>query len=155
MHKCLFLIYLFISSIVSAQSDSSLYVNKSILIIASSKNYIDAKKTAVKAGEKLAVKLDLRGLMPNKKTGLTYSKEVCEEDGVNEYPCYISRGRYDDGKYISIEYSNAFTGFAKGYYIVVYASGERDFVSGLLKKVKKSYTSAYVKQCKVYIGCLH
>jgi hypothetical protein len=72
-----------------------------------------------------------------------------------EYPQYYSRGRYDNGEYISIEYSNAFTGFAKGYYIVVAYSGENIEAKKTLKKVKPFFKSAYIKQTDVYIGCMH
>ena len=135
-----------------AQNDSA-FVKKEILIILSSKNYAAAKKTAEEAARTLSLKLDLRGLVANKKTGLTYSKADCENEG--GYPCYIARGRYDDGSYISIEYSSAFNGFSKGYYIVVAASGDKSITSPALANTKKYYPSAYVKQTDIYMGCMH
>lgn len=132
---------------------TSPFVNKGMLIVLSTKNYADAKRIAAEAAKKLSVKLDLRELVPNKETGLTYSKADCENEG--GFPCYISRGRYDDGDYVSIEYSNAFNGFVKGYYIVIAASGNKDITSPALIKAKKIYPSAYVKQADVYIGCMH
>ncbi|MES1224662.1 MAG: hypothetical protein ABUT20_54725, partial [Bacteroidota bacterium] len=98
-------------------------------------------------------KLDLRDLKPNKESGLTYAKKDCENEG--GYPCYISRGRYDSGDYISIEWSDAFDGFAKGYYIVIVASGSKNETEPALKKAKQFYKDAYAKQCDVYVGCMH
>ena len=100
------------------QTDQDLqYSVKDFLIILSSKNYESAKTIAIEAAKTLNIKLDLRGLNPNLKSGLSFSSKQCEENGW-DYPCYISRGRYDDGEFVTIDYSNTFQGFAKGYYIV-------------------------------------
>ena len=106
------------------QTDQDLqYSVKDFLIILSSKNYESAKTIAIEAAKTLNIKLDLRGLNPNLKSGLSFSLKQCEENGW-DYPCYISRGRYDDGEFVTIDYSNTFQGFAKGYYIVTTASGD-------------------------------
>ena len=34
------------------------------------------------------------------KSGLSFSSKQCEENGW-DYPCYISRGRYDDGEFVT------------------------------------------------------
>lgn len=130
------------------------YATKSFLIIQSTKNYAAAKATAVKASKQLGYKLDLRGLVPNKKTGLTDTKANCQEDGIGKYPCYYSRGRYDDGRYVSIEWSGAFPEFTKGYYIVIVASGDAE-AKAALPKTKKIFKDAYAKKAKVYLGCMH
>lgn len=138
----------------SAAQDPGPFVKKSFVIIQSTKSYAAAKATALKASSKLNFKLDLRGLVPNKKTGLTDTKSNCEEDGVGEYPCYYSRGRYDDGEYVSIEWSAAFPEFTKGYYIVIIASGDAD-AKPALAKAKKIFKDAYIKKAEVYLGCMH
>jgi hypothetical protein len=130
------------------------FVNKSVLIIMSTKNYIAAKEIATQAAKKLKIKLDLRALKPNKENGLTFNAKECEENGW-DYPCYVSRGRYDDGEFVTIDYSDWFAGFAKGYYIVSTASGNKKEVKIAFEKVKKIYKSAYVKQAEIYIGCTH
>lgn len=73
------------------------------------------------------------------------------------YPCYVPRGHYEDGSYISIEYSSSFLGFTEGYYIVVAASYElgNAQTKPMLTKAKKIIKDAYVKQSKVYTGCIH
>jgi hypothetical protein len=130
------------------------YVKKDFVIVLSTKNYSEAKKLATEAAKKLKIKLDLRGLKPNKESGLTSNSKECEENGW-EYPCYVSRGRYDDGEFVTIDYSNAFEGFTKGYYIVTTASGDAELAKTALAKAKKIYKTAYAKQTEIYIGCMH
>jgi hypothetical protein len=137
----------------SIAQEAQPFVKKSFVIIQSTKNYTIAKLTAEKAAKQLQQKLDLRELKPNKKTGLTFSDSVCEYEG--GYPCYIARGRFDDGDYISIEWSNAINGFAKGYYVVIADAGSKEETNAILKKAKTFYKTAYVKQADVYIGCMH
>ena len=135
-----------------AQNEEA-FVKKSFVIIQSTKNYTTAKLTAEKAAQQLKQKLDLRGLKPGKKTGLTFSKADCENEG--GYPCYIARGRYDDGDYVSIEWSDEFDKFAKGYYVVIVYSGNKEAAVKTLEKTKLIFKDAYYKQAKVYVGCMH
>src|SRR5882757_2957588 len=100
-------IFFCFTTIVSAQEQEPPYVKVNFVIIQSTKNYDSAKATALTAAKKLQIKLNLRGLKPNKKSGLTFSKNDCENEG--GYPCYIARGRYDSGEYVSIEWSNEIT----------------------------------------------
>ena len=136
-----------------AQEEAQPFVNVNFVIIQSTKSYDSAKATAKLAAEKLAYKLDLRELSPHKKNGLTFSKKACENEG--GYPCYIARGRYDAGKYVSIEWSNAINGFAKGYYIVVVASGDTIIAKSALRRARSVFKDAYSKSAEVYIGCMH
>jgi hypothetical protein len=147
---------LLLSIIIAACSiaqEAQPFVKKNFVIIKSTKNYAAAKLTATKAASQLNQKLDLRGLKPDKQTGLTFSESDCENEG--GYPCYIARGRFDDGDYISIEWSNAINGFAKGYYVVVVGAGSKEETNTILKKAKKFFKTAYVKEADVYIGCMH
>lgn len=127
-------------------------VTKSFLITKSTKNYSEAKHFAQNLALRSGIKLDLRGLYPHAQTGLSEPKEVCVENGF-EAPCYVPRGRYDDGTYISIEYSSAYNGFAEGYYIVMVASG--DISNKVVSHIKQYVPDAYVKKSAVYIGCIH
>jgi hypothetical protein len=133
--------------------DAEPYIKKAFVIIQSTKNYAAAKSTAEKAAKQLHQKLDFRGLQPNKLSGLTYSNVICENEG--GYPCYISRGRYDDGDYVSIEWSNAFDKFTKGYYVVVVYTGDKTTANTALQKARKTFKDAYVKQADIYVGCMH
>ena len=114
------------------------------------------KKLAEIASKQLDYKLNLRELLPNKTTGLTVSEEVCKQHEI-DYPTYDSRGRWDDGNYISIEYTNAYQGFTPGYYIIVVSSfgKENPELTLSLEKVKKHYKTAYIKYADIYMGCMH
>ena len=109
--------------------------------------------TAKKAARQLNQPLNYRELKPNKKSGLTFSDSTCENEG--GFPCYIARGRYDDGDDVSIEWSNAFDKFSKGFYIVLVYSGNKKEAIVALKKTKKIFKDAYIKQADVYVGCMH
>jgi hypothetical protein len=132
------------------------YVKKRIVILLSSRDYRQAESFARRVATRAQVKLDLRDLQPNKSIGLTFPKQHCEDGGF-DYPCYIARGRYDDGEYISVEHSSAFAGFRPGYYIVVGASYEngKPEVKRSLTKFKQYASDAYAKLSKVYVGCIH
>jgi hypothetical protein len=157
MKYILSLILFFAFTTLNAQTETieeRPYVKKSFVIILSSKSFAEAKRIAFEAAEKLNLKLDLRKLKPDKESGLTFSRKECESNGW-DYPCYVSRGRYDDGEFITIDYSDAFTGFAKGYYIVTTAGGDAVFIKSVLNKVKKVYKTASIKQTEIFIGCMH
>jgi hypothetical protein len=141
---------------LQAQPELDQTARKSFLILGSSRSFDAALKTAREASAGLSWKLDLRGLKPVKQGGLSFSAGECDSNGW-EFPCYEPRGRYDDGQYISIEHSDAYTGFSKGYYLVVAASGFQHSakIKAALNKARPLYKSAYVKTSKVYMGCMH
>jgi len=144
-------------SVKSQDADTTeMFVKKDFLIILSTKTYQSAFATAKKASAKYNIELRLRGLSENKQTGLTFTKEDCENEGW-EYPAYVARGRWDDGVYVSIEYSDAYRGFSPGYYIVIVASGKRNNkeLKDTYRKIKRTYKTAYFKTSEVYIGCMH
>lgn len=130
----------------------------SFVILISTKSYDAALKRAQEASEKLGYPLDLRDLHANEQTGLSLPKEQCEEicggAGV-EYPQYLPRIDWGESKYVSVEYSNGYSGFTKGYYIVVVASGEKGdpIIQEALDEAKRFYEDAYAKTCSVYMGC--
>lgn len=127
------------------------FESKSFLIVLSTKSYNGALKKAQLACNELGYTLDLRNMYADKENGLT-SSEVC---GCGEQHGYLPRGRGDDGNYISIEYSDYFNGFSKGYYIIVVASGDREEVQSILPAVQEHYKDAYIKNAEVYMGCMH
>jgi hypothetical protein len=132
----------------------SMYENKTFLIAKSTTSYEEAKSFSKEISKALGIRIDYRGLSFHKSEFLSFSKRECEEHwGKGAYPCFIPRGRFTNGEYISIEHTNWYEEFTDGYYIVVVASGKDADES--LKKVKKKYSDAYVKKAKVYMGCMH
>lgn len=162
--KKLFLLMLFLQSLYAfSQNNDECYVQKDFAIILSSKDYNSAYKIAVEASQKLNIKLDLRDLIPcnDPKLGLTFKPEICIEQTKEfeqiDSTCYIARGRFDDGIYVSIEYSSAYLNFREGYYIVIIGSGETKDANlvNTLNLAKKVYKDAYIKTSKVYMCCMH
>jgi hypothetical protein len=149
----LFSFFILISKAQNVGEESP-YMTKSYCILLSTKSYAEAKRIAEEASKKTNIKKDFRGLKPNKQTGLTMSRAACDSNGW-EYPAYVARGRYDDGEFLSIEHSDAFKGFAKGYFIVVASCGNATENNATLKKVKRFYKTAYIKKSEVYMGCMH
>jgi len=150
--KLLIILMLITSTqLISKDEVFSETAKKQFLIGKSTTSYDEAKSFASKMAKRLKIKLDLRGLKFDKNSFLTFSKEEC--DDFSEYPCYLGRGRYDDGEYISIEHTSAYAEMRDGYYIVVLATG--DNVSKSLAKVKKEIPDAYIKTAEIYMGCMH
>jgi hypothetical protein len=131
-------------------------VRKSFVIIKATPDYAEARALAAAAAERLAIRLDLRDLAPDGDVGLTFPKEACTEE-FGQYPCYVPRGRWDDGVYLSVEHSSSYEGFEEGFYIVVLASGApRDRAIGAaLRRAKGAYPDVQVKSAPVYLGCIH
>ena len=151
-----FCLLLFFAISHAQEQSTDAFIEKEFVIVFSTPKYEDALSTAKTAANKLQFKLDLRDLKKNTESGLTWSKKVCEAEW-DEYPCYVARGRYDDGNYVSIEYSDAYSGFRKGYYIVIVSAAEKGSTATKtsLTKARKFYKDAYAKSTKVYVGCMH
>lgn len=139
---------------LQAQSDNECYVTREFLIAGSLTDYASALQQAKKVAKGAGLKLDLRGLRPV-TGGLSFDDTICVNEW-GEAPCYVARGRWDDGAYVSIEYSNAYTGFRPGYYIVVAHSGESGKTpAAVISGVRRIVPSAYIKRSKVYMCCMH
>lgn len=157
MVRIIVMLMLCISNIIYAD-EIDMTVKKEFIIVYSTTKYKEALIKCNEVKKKLNYKIDFRGLEYNKETGLSYSKEILEdkENGGEKgrFPWYFPRGRNDDGEYISIEYSNGYKEFRKGYYIIIIASGEEGTLSKKLENVKKCYKDAYIKRAEIYMGCM-
>jgi hypothetical protein len=132
------------------------YVDKEFVIVKSTPSFKDATQSAAKAAAELGVGLKLRGLSPDLRTGLTFSKEECARIDF-PYPCYVPRGRRDDGTYVSVEWSSEYELFARGMYVVMIASSVpgSSATRRILEAARRVYPDAYAKRAKVYVGCIH
>lgn len=146
----IFTLLLVLSSGIGAQ-DENTFASKGFTIVLATKNYDRALKLAKEASKSLELEFKSRGNSPAKQGGLT-SDEVCS-CGIKHG--YVPRGRYDDGEYVSIEYSNNYESFRNGYYIVMVCSGDPEELVQQLPKIKEHYHDAYIKNDKVYLGCMH
>ena len=127
---------------------------KQLVIVESTKQYEAAMKTAAKAAAYFKLPFQMEGLSANETTGLTYSKAECKKQRA-DWPCYDPRGPSDDGAFVSVEYSSAFLGWNKGYYVVVvtHAYSGDPLIEATLKRAKKQWPDAYTKTTEVYVGC--
>ncbi len=156
--KTYFLLIIFLLSTITvyAQEESESIVSKGFVLVAAGKNYEAIKKQASEVAKKINYKLNLRDLEYNKDEGLSFSKDICAEQGM-EYPTYIPRGYWDAGEYVSIEYSSAYEGFTPGYYLIIVSSHDKGSpeLKTALQHVKKFYKSAYIKYTDMEMGYLH
>ncbi len=156
MKKWLIILFILGNLFCKAQTAESPYIKKEFLIIYSGSNYKDALKTVNEASKKLKLKVNLRNLEPNKEIGLSLSEKGCEDD-FGFFPCYVARGKNDDGAYISIEYSDAYIDFEKGSYLVIISSYPTGNAANRLlhTRAQKIYKEALLKSSKVYTKCIH
>jgi hypothetical protein len=149
---------LLLSAPVLAQEQFNVSVPKDIVILQSTRDYSAALAGAKQAATKLKRPLKQSDYRPNKESGLSLTKADCEGNGY-DFPCYLPRGNgmAEDSEYISIEYSDGYEGFAKGYYIVVAALANPNSANlrQTLARVQKAYPGAYAKRTSVWLGCLH
>ncbi len=156
MRKLTIFIVFFIGIIQLNAQEEIEFTKKGFIIVSSSKDYNATIDLAVTVSEKLNYNLDLRGLEYNSSLGLSFAMQVCEDNGF-EYPLYVSRGRFDDGNYVSVEYTDAYQGFTLGYYIIIVSSYEKgnEELTKSLNFVKTIYKSAYIKYSDIFMGCMH
>ena len=134
------------------------YQDVTFVIAASEKTYSQAVHKAASLSEKSGILYNTNGVNfdPQHKDdngGLTYPKHQCESNNWG-YPCYVSRGRWDEGMYITVEYSSAIQGFTPGLYVVIAASGKKDTLVPSFNTVKHFVPDAYMKTASVYVGCM-
>jgi hypothetical protein len=126
-----------------------------LLIVKSTPKYDEARRVAENAAQRLGIPLKLRGLMPHDARGLSLPKQDC--DALKwDYPCYLARGRYDEGEYVSIEHSSAYDELAPDLYVVVAASclkGDPE-TKRMRPRAKPAFPDAYVRTVDVYFGCM-
>ncbi len=137
-------------------ADAEAFVDKEFVIVMSTASFKEATTAAASAAADLGLRFDPRGLSPQDRSGLTWSEQECGKRDVS-YPCYVARGRYDDGAYVSVEWSTAYQGFSKGLYLVMVASEEAGSteISRMLAAARHTYPDAYAKRTRVYVACMH
>jgi len=122
----------------------------------STANYHEALDMATQASKRLRQPMKLRDLSPTSQGGLSFPKAVCEENGWDA-PCYVARGRYDDGAYVSIEPTSGYPEFKPILYIVIVVSGPKGgaLTKNTKRKARKIFHDAYARVAGVYMGCIH
>lgn len=131
------------------------FIEVSFVLVRSTSSYADALRFAKRASTDLGIPLDLRGLIHDPRHGLTWPRDECEKDPLYPFPCYVARGRWDPGRYLSIERSDAYGSLKPGLFIVVAASGDPSEMKSVAAEIRAHVPDAYVKTEEVYFGCMH
>ena len=158
------LLTLLLSTTIASPTDTDTdpmadqYQEVAFVIAASEKTYSQAVLKAAILSEESSIVYRTNGINfdPKHKDnngGLTYAPSACENNNWG-YPCYVSRGRWDEGSYITVEYSSAIQGFTPGLYVVIAASGNKEDLLPSLNTIKHFVPDAYMKTSSVYIGCM-
>ncbi len=119
-------------------------------------SYREARALADLAASRLSLRRDWRGAVADGRGGLTFSRRVCAASG-RDYPCFITRGRSDDGQYVSIDdASMLFERPTKGY-VVVLGSGPAGApaLRALVEKARGPFPAVSLVTETVYQGCIH
>lgn len=131
---------------------NSLWQDKYILILKSTKDYEEAVNFTREASEKLNLGFYNENIRYSKEKGIYFSEDIPDE---------LYRGGYYPRRYagdagISLENSWGYRGFEPGYIIVVGGVFDRKEDSGkALNKAKEFYEDAYVKRTVMWMGCIH
>ena len=73
------------------------------------------------------------------------------------YPCYVTRGRDDDGAYVSVDEAGRFFDAEEEGYLVILGSGPKDDPStrAVAEKARPLFPSAEIRTDDVWQGCIH
>ena len=130
---------------------------KSVVILVAEKSFASTQKEAQRISQASGVPFSLRRLVFDKKRGLI----LPDNDPDPVYAGGYAARRYNtesgmDSGFLSIERSDAYPGFAPGYYIVV-AGIHDDPKEGqaAVARFKRFAPTAYAKRTKIYMGCMH
>lgn len=129
---------------------------KDFVVLPAIASYAEARRVASTAARRLGLKLDLRRARPDGHGGLTFSPADCKANEW-EHPCYVARGRYDDGAYVSVDEARRFFDGEDQGYLVILGSGPKNDPStrAVAEKARALFPSAEVRTDDVSLGCIH
>jgi hypothetical protein len=131
-------------------------VEKDFVVLPAIASYTEAHQIARTAARRLGLKLDLRRARPDGSGRLTFSPADCKANGW-PYPCFVSRGRQDDGPYVSVDLADRFFDNEARGYLVILGSGPKDDPStrALAEKARSLFPLAELRTDDVWQGCIH
>ena len=131
-------------------------VEKDFVVLPAIASYTEAHLVARTAARRLGLKLDLRRARPDGYGRLTFPPADCKaNDWV--YPCFVSRGRQDDGTYVSVDVADRFFDAEARGYLVILGSGPKDDPStrALAEKARSLFPLAELRTDDVWQGRIH
>ncbi len=135
--------------------------NRHAVILSVYKSFAEARADAEKISKAAKVPFSMEGRIYDKKRGLIYPDNFDDEVFRGQYVARryhttVLKGNETDREFLSVERSDGYDGFKKGFYIVV--AGIRDNAREAQADVKR-YTAwaptAYAKKTRIYMGCMH
>ncbi|HSS01814.1 MAG TPA: hypothetical protein VLM79_32375 [Kofleriaceae bacterium] len=74
-----------------------------------------------------------------------------------DYPCYVTRGRSDDGAYVSLDEAERFFDFEERGYLVILASGPKGdpLAQAVAEKARALFPAVELRTDDVSEGCIH
>ena len=129
---------------------------KDFVVLPAIASYAEARRVAATAARRLSLKLDLRRARSDGHGGLTFSPADCKANDW-EHPCYVARGRTDDGAYVSIDEAGRFFDAEEQGYLVILGSGPKNDPStrAVAEKARALFPSAELRTDDVWQGCIH
>jgi hypothetical protein len=129
---------------------------KDFVVLPAIASYAEARRVASTAARRLGLKLDLRRARPDGHGGLTFSPADCQANDW-EHPCYVARGRDDDGAYVSVDEARRFFDGEDEGYLVILGSGPKNDPStrAVAEKAQALFPAAEVRTDDVWMGCIH
>ena len=132
-----------------------------VVILSVCKTFAEARAEAEKIAKASKVPFSMEGRVYDKKRGLIYPDNDQDEGFRGQYIArrYHStflKGSDEKRPYLSVERSDGYDGFKKGFYIVV-AGIHEDSRSAQAdtKRFTAWVPTAYAKKTRIYMGCLH
>ena len=131
-------------------------VEKDFVVFPAIASYTEAHQVARTAARRLGLKLDLRRARPDGYGRLTFSAADCKANN-SVYPCFVSRGRQDDGSYVSVDLADRFFDNEARGYLVILGSGPKDDPStrALAEKARSLFPLAELRTDDVWQGRSH
>ena len=131
-------------------------VEKDFVVLPAITSYTEAHLVARTAARRLGLKLDLRRARPDGYGRLTFSPADCKANA-RAYPCFVSRGRQDDGSYVSVDVADRFFDAEARGYLVILGSGPKDDPStrALAEKARSLFPLAELRTDDVWQGRVH
>ena len=131
-------------------------VEKDFVVLPAIASYTEAHQIARTAARRLGLKLDLRRARPDGYGRLTFPAADCKANN-RAYPCFVSRGRQDDGTYVSVDVADRFFDNEARGYLVILGSGPKDdpATRALAEKARSLFPLAELRTDDVWQGGLH
>lgn len=147
-------------SLVSAK-EPDFMENRHVVILSVYPAFADARADAEKIAKAAHLPFSMEGRVFDKKRGLIYPDNFDDEVFRGQYVARrehttVLKGSEDEREYLSVERSDGYDGFKKGYYIVV--AGIHTSPSAAIAQAKKFTPwapTAYAKKTRIYMGCMH